>query len=351
MTPNLRNGVSSRLQFFSVIGISVKKIVNKKKALEIISKFSKAAVLVVGDIMVDHFIWGRVSRISPEAPVPVVEVHSDNLMLGGCTNVLNNIYALGGKVYGAGVIGCDDMGDKLREELRKRKIDTDGIIVEEGRPTTLKTRIVAHSQQMVRFDRENREPITKQSIERIIAYIRAMRDDLGTIVISDYNKGVVTKALLDGIREVISGRDIIVCVDPKQIDFAFYEGFHIITPNHHEAGRAVGMEIRNLSDLIQAGKALLGQFDFKALLITRGEEGMSLFEKDGKTTHTNFPAEAKEVFDVTGAGDTVIGVLALCLASGASFREAAAIANHAAGIVVGKVGTAIISPDELRRVL
>ncbi len=333
------------------IGVPVKKIVSKKRALEIVKNFSMSHVLVIGDIMVDHFIWGRVSRISPEAPVPVVEVHADNLMLGGCGNVLNNVYTLGGHVYGTGVIGNDDMGEKLLEEFRKRQIDTGGIITEQNRPTTLKTRIVAHNQQVVRFDRENKKPVEAASIEKIIAYVRTVRDNLGAIVISDYNKGVVTKTLLDGIREIISGSNIVACVDPKRNDFSFYQGFHIITPNHHEAGRAVGIEIRNGNDLVRAGKVLLNQYDFKALLITRGEEGMNLFEKDGRTMHTAFPAEAREVYDVTGAGDTVIGVLALCLASGATFREAAAIANHAAGIVVGKVGTATVSREELKKVL
>jgi len=329
----------------------VKNIVSKKRALEIIDNFSRSRVLVIGDIMVDHFIWGKVSRISPEAPVPVVEVHADNLMLGGSANVLNNISSLGGKAYGTGVIGSDDMAKRLFEEFRKRRIETKGIIQETSRPTTLKTRVVAHSQQVVRFDKESRQPIEAKSIEGMIAYINRVKNDLGAIVISDYNKGVVSKALLDGIREIIAEKNIVVCVDPKQSDFSLYQGFHIITPNHHEAGRAVGMEIRNNHDLVRAGKSLLSQFDFKALLITRGEEGMSLFEKDGKTTHTSFHAEAREVFDVTGAGDTVIGVFALCVASGATFREAAAIANHAAGIVVGKVGTATISREELKKVL
>ena len=329
----------------------MKKIVNKTRALEIIKNFSGASVLVIGDIMVDHFIWGKVSRISPEAPVPVVEVHADDLMLGGSANVLNNIRSLGGNVYGTGVIGSDDIGEKLLDEFRKREIDTGGIIQETSRHTTLKTRIVAHSQQVVRFDRESKKPIDATSIEKMIAYIKTIKNDLGAIVVSDYNKGVITKALLDGIREIISERDIVVCVDPKQSDFSLYQGFHIITPNHYEAGRALGIEIRDKHDLVRAGKSLLSQFDFKALLITRGEEGMSLFEKDGKTTHTTFSAEAKEVFDVTGAGDTVIGVFALCVASGATFREAAAIANHAAGIVVGKVGTATISREELKKVL
>ncbi len=329
----------------------MKKIVDKKRALEIINNFPASRVLVIGDIMVDHFIWGKVSRISPEAPVPVVEVQSDNLMLGGCANVLNNIFSLGGKVYVTGVVGADDMGERLLGEFRKRRIDTDGIVVEANRPTTLKTRIVAHSQQVVRFDREDRRQIDSRSIGKMLEYIEKMTGKLGAIVISDYNKGVITRPLLDGIREIIAGKGITVCVDPKRNDFSLYRGFDIITPNHYEAGRAAGMEIMDGFDIVKTGKILLKEFGFKALLITRGEEGMNLFEKDGKTTHTVFPAEAREVFDVTGAGDTVIGVLALCVAAGATFREAAALANRAAGIVVGKVGTATISRDELREAL
>ena len=329
----------------------MKKIVNKKRALEIIKNFTRSKVLVVGDIMVDHFIWGKVSRISPEAPVPVVEVQSDDFMLGGCANVLNNIFSLGGKVFATSVIGSDDMGQRLLGELRKRRIDTDGIIVETNRPTTLKTRIVAHNQQVVRFDQESNNTIKPRSVEKIIKYVKKVMDVLDAIVISDYNKGVITKPLMDGIREALSGRGITVCVDPKQNDFSLYQGFDIVTPNNYEAGRAAGMDITDGRDTAKVGKMLLDRFNFRALLITRGEDGMSLFEKDGKTTHTAFPAEAREVFDVTGAGDTVIGVFALCVASGATFKEAAALANYAAGIVVGKVGTATISQDELREVL
>jgi D-beta-D-heptose 7-phosphate kinase/D-beta-D-heptose 1-phosphate adenosyltransferase len=327
------------------------KIMNKKRTYEIIDRFSMAKVLVVGDIMIDHFIRGKVSRISPEAPVPVVEVSSDNLMLGGSANVLNNIFAIGGKVYVTGVVGADEMGKKLVSEFRKRQIDTAGIIVEAKRPTTLKTRIVAHGQQVVRFDRESRKLVDEDSTERMVAYIRALRDELGAIVISDYSKGVVTKTLLDGIREIISDRPIVVCVDPKKNDFSLYQGLDIITPNHHEAGRAAGVELVDKDNLIQVGTALLDRYNFKAILITRGEEGMSLFEKKERITHELFPTEAREVFDVTGAGDTVIGVFALCMASGATFREAAFLANHAAGIVVGKVGTATVSQSELKKVL
>jgi rfaE bifunctional protein kinase chain/domain len=326
-------------------------MVSKKRAFDIIDQFSMAKVLVVGDIMVDHFIWGKVSRISPEAPVPVVEVSSDNLLLGGSANVLNNIFAIGGGVYVAGVVGADEMGKRLFSEFRKRQIDTSGIVVETKRPTTLKTRIVAHGQQVVRYDRESLAPVDEDSTRYILDYIRAVRDKLGAIVISDYSKGVVTKSLLDGIREIASGRPITVCVDPKKSNFSPYQGLDIITPNHHEAGRAAGLERVDGDNVMEAGMKLLERYNFKAVLITRGEEGMSLFERKKRIMHSRFPAVAREVFDVTGAGDTVIGVFALCMASGASFTEAAFLANHAAGIVVGKVGTATVSQSELKRVL
>ncbi|NPU85297.1 MAG: D-glycero-beta-D-manno-heptose-7-phosphate kinase [Syntrophaceae bacterium] len=329
----------------------MKGILTKKRAESIIEGFPGAKVLVVGDIMVDHFIWGRVSRISPEAPVPVVDVQADNLLLGGCANVLNNIYAMGGQVFGAGVVGTDSMGDRVVEEFRKRGLDIGGVVREEERPTTLKTRIVAHSQQVVRFDRESRRAVASVSIERILSYVRSLREELGAVVISDYNKGVVTKVLLDGIREALADRPTVVCVDPKQNDFGLYRGFDVITPNHHEAARAFGTEYIPGADLVNVGNSLLERYGFQALLVTRGEEGMSLFERDGRIRHTFFPTQAKEVFDVTGAGDTVIGVFALAVASGATFKEAAFLANYAAGIVVGKVGTATVSQQELKRVL
>ena len=331
--------------------MSMKRIMSHRRAFAILENFSRCRVLVVGDIMADHFIWGGVSRISPEAPVPVVEVKKDRFMLGGCANVLNNIFAMGGRVHLAGVIGSDDTGKRLLAEFRSRGLDTGGIVVEAGRPTTLKTRIVAHGQQVVRFDREERKPVQAKSIRKILSYIQSLPDDLGAIVISDYNKGVVTGPLLEGIREVIAGRPIFTCVDPKQRDFSIYRGFDILTPNHHEAGYAAGEEMQNGPDQIRVGMKLLQQYGFKALLMTRGEEGMSLFEGNGRIKHTAFPAEAREVFDVTGAGDTVIGVFALSLAAGASFREAAYLANHAAGIVVGKSGTATVTPEELKRAL
>lgn len=332
----------------------MKNIISNKRALEIIENFSHSRVLVVGDIMADHFIWGSVSRISPEAPVPVVEIKKESFMLGGSANVFNNILSLGGQAKLSGVIGSDETGRLLLDYFSSRALDTKGIIVEEDRPTTLKTRIVAHGQQVVRFDREDRRAIRGKTIRAIVSYVEFLRDELGALVISDYNKGVVVRPLLDAVRKVISGRPIITCVDPKQRDFSIYNGFDIITPNHQEVGLATAEEMQNAEDCIRVGMKLLKQNDFKALLMTRGEKGISLFEKtavlkDKGIRHTEFPTQAREVFDVTGAGDTVIGVLALSLAAGASFREAAYLANHAAGIVVGKVGTSTVTQEELKR--
>lgn len=323
------------------------RFLTKKRALEIIAEFPRAGVLVVGDVMVDHFIWGNVSRISPEAPVPVVDVQKDSIMLGGCANVLNNIYAMGGKVYVAGVIGEDGIGKQLLSELRKKKIETKGIVIEKGRPTTLKTRIVAHGQQMVRFDKENRKAIPAVSVTKILHYVESLRDRIGAIVVSDYNKGVVSEELIRGIKKIVEGTDIVICLDPKQNNFSIYRGAHIITPNHHEVQRAAGIDSSATTDIVKVSERVLKKYAFPAMLVTRGEEGMSLFENGKKVTHTYFAARAKEVYDVTGAGDTVIGILALGLAARAGLKEATCLANVAAGIVVGKVGTATVSQQEL----
>ncbi len=325
----------------------MQRILSKKRAMEIIADFSRTAVLVVGDIMVDHFIWGKVSRISPEAPVPVVDVQKDSIMLGGCANVLNSIYTMGGKAYVTGVIGTDSIGKVLLKELNQRKIETGGIIVDKKRPTTLKTRIVAHGQQVVRFDKESKKSISPAETKKILEYIGSLRHKIGTIIVSDYNKGVVSQALVAGIRDIVKGSEILICVDPKQSNFFLYEGADIITPNHHEAQRAAGMEISNGDDLKRLSDIILRRHNFQAMLVTRGEEGMSLFENGRRIVHTYFPAQAKEVYDVTGAGDTVIGVLALCLAAKANLKEATCLANLAASIVVGKIGTSTVSREEL----
>lgn len=320
---------------------------NLDRINDALDNFPNARVLVIGDIMVDEYIWGKVSRISPEAPVPVVNVTKETLLLGGAANVVHNIMALGGRVSLAGVIGPDDMGRKVVHELRQIGVDTEGMIVEKERPTTVKTRIVAHSQQMVRYDRESKSIINPDSIQKLVSYLRSRLDAIDAIVISDYSKGVISEDLLKEVLGIAQGKTIVV--DPKIGNFPFYAGVTAITPNHHEAAEGAGININNEKDVIRAGQAILERLKCKSVLVTRGEEGMSLFEENGDVTH--IPTVAKEVYDVTGAGDTVISAFTLALAAGAGFKEAAYLSNYAAGIVVGKVGTATVTADEIREVI
>ncbi len=322
---------------------------DKKALLKYLGRFSETSLLIIGDLMLDHFIWGKVSRISPEAPVPVVDISHESMMLGGAANVLNNIVSLGGKAAICGVIGRDEMGQRLVHELRLKGVETGGVIVEESRPTTIKTRVVAHSQQVVRFDRENKGDIEGSTEKLILDYARNKDHAISGIVISDYAKGVVTKRLVSGLVKVAKERGIPLAVDPKVSHFDFYKGVTIVTPNNLEASQAAGMEITDDSSLQSAGRKLLDRLKGDAVLITRGEHGMSLFERGKDPVH--IPTVAKEVYDVTGAGDTVIAVFMLALAAGAGMREAAVIANHAAGIVVAEVGTATVKPEQLKRAL
>jgi rfaE bifunctional protein kinase chain/domain len=313
---------------------------------KLVQKFKKATLLVVGDIMIDEFIWGTVSRISPEAPVPVVAVTHEDLLLGGAANVVHNVHSLGGRVLLVGLIGDDQMGEKIKELLAEQGIDRGGLVVEANRPTTVKTRIIAHSQQVVRFDRESRESISTQSQERLLDYIDTHWDRVDGVIIADYGKGLIIPDLMDFImnKKRVDGK--LVAVDPKVNNFAFYTGATILTPNRYEAEAAAGKEIQDEESLMEVGNQLLELFASQAILITRGEEGMALFEREG--TVIAVPTVAKEVYDVTGAGDTVISALTLALAAGSTFPEAAVVANYAAGIVVGKVGTATVTPAELK---
>ena len=323
----------------------MRRYLSLRRAETLIEKFKKARILVIGDLIMDHFIWGKVRRISPEAPVPVVEVTSESIVLGGSANVVNNIHSLGGRAAVTGVIGADDDGRRLVEMLKVKGIEADGIIKDSRRPTTVKTRIIAHSQQMVRFDREKKDRIEPETSARILSYIKKAAKAADIIVISDYAKGLITRELVEEANAVCKRLGRPVAVDPKVEHFDFYKGVTIVTPNNLEASQASGVEINDDETLHRAGEVLFNTLGCQALLITRGENGMSLFE-DSSETH--IPTVAKEVFDVSGAGDTVIGTLALALAGGASFREAAVLANFAAGVVVGKVGTATLSPEELR---
>ncbi len=319
-----------------------------KRLTSLVDRFPRTHTLVVGDVMLDHYIWGNVSRISPEAPVPVVSVTKENLLLGAATNVVNNIHALGGKVSVCGVIGPDDAGRQLVHMLRSQGIHTDGLIVEDERSTTIKTRIIAHSQQVVRFDRETKKGIEQDTHRRIFDFVKAqLKDGLDAIVLSDYCKGVVTKELVRDIVKLARKNGIIVSVDPKVSHFGMYSGVTILTPNAKEASIGSKIDIEDDDSLLKAGALLLKQLKCEAVLITRGEHGMSLFERGGRVVH--IPTVAQEVFDVTGAGDTVISTLTLAMAAGAKMVDAAGIANFAAGIVVGVVGTATVKPEELKR--
>jgi rfaE bifunctional protein kinase chain/domain len=319
-----------------------------KRLMKYIDRFPSTRTLVVGDVMLDHYIWGQVSRISPEAPVPVVNVTKESVLLGAATNVVNNVHSLGGKVSVCGVIGHDEAGRQLVQMLRVKGIHTDGLIVEDGRPTTIKTRVIAHSQQVVRFDRETKVGIERDTHRRIFEYIRQQeKSGLDAIVLSDYSKGVVTKDLVRDIVKLARKKGLIVSVDPKVNHFGIYSGVTILTPNTKEASIGAKIEIEDDESLFKAGALLLKRLKCNAVLVTRGEHGMSLFERGGRVTH--IPTMAQEVFDVTGAGDTVISTLTLAMAAGAGMVDAARLSNYAAGIVVGVVGTATVKPDELRQ--
>lgn len=312
----------------------------------IVKNFRNTRILVIGDLILDRYIWGKVSRISPEAPVPVVEVTDDNFMLGGAANVANNIIALGGEVTVAGVAGKDRAGEVLRQLLEDKGIGC--AIFEDSRPTTIKTRVIAHNQQVVRFDKEDKNRISGRVMENIVTFLRHAILEHDAVIVSDYKKGVVSRELIKEILKTTRQKKKFLAVDPKVSHFHCYKGVTLITPNLMEASQGSGVDIKDEKALIKAGRTLLSRLSCSAVLITRGEEGMSLFEKE-RVTH--IPTVARHVYDVTGAGDTVIAAFTLAYASGATMQEAALIANHAAGIVVGEVGTAVATPEKLRQSL
>lgn len=311
----------------------------------LVGAFRGTRVLVVGDVMLDEFLWGRVARISPEAPVPVVEVTHQSFHLGGAGNVANNVNALGGQAVLAGVVGRDVAGDKIRHSLVQCGVEDALALAEAGRPTTVKTRIVAHHQQVVRADRERSDDLPGEVEDALLERMREALPSCRAIVVSDYSKGVVTARLMKSVRALAARQGVPLLVDPKVRHFERYRGASVVTPNQGEAEQATGVRIRGEADLREAGEKILRRLDCAAALITRGEHGMSLFVRGAKPLH--IPTAAREVFDVTGAGDTVVATLALALSVGAQLPEAAVLANVAAGVVVGKLGTATANPDEL----
>jgi D-beta-D-heptose 7-phosphate kinase/D-beta-D-heptose 1-phosphate adenosyltransferase len=320
-----------------------------KSLRQYIQRFPQASVLVVGDLILDHYVMGRVSRISPEAPVPVVHVESESLRLGGAANVFSNILALGGKADLCGVIGADESGRLLMKELGNKRSGRGGVVIDHDRPTTKKSRIIAHNQQIVRYDVEGRSELKPALQRRLLQYVESRLRELSCMVVSDYAKGVISATLMSELTRLAALRRIPVIVDPKVEHFSYYKGVTVITPNHLEATQAAGVHGDDDQAINEAGAMIRQRLGCQSVLITRGEKGMSLYEGDGESWH--LPTRARQVYDVTGAGDTVIGTLALALSTGASVKTGAMLANCAAGIVVGMVGTATVSPKQLLEAL
>ena len=317
-------------------------MVAKTRLMDILDKFENMKIAVIGDMMLDDYIIGEVTRISPEAPVPVVNVKEERFVLGGGANVLNNLSSLSCRCYSFGVVGDDSNGNRLLNELKKGNIDTVGVVIAEDRPTIVKRRIIAQHQQLLRLDWEDKKDITLYHEELIIKNLNSHIDELDAIILSDYDKGVLTPTLAKKIIEMARKNNIIVTVDPKPSNAINYLGATSMTPNRKEAMECMGLS--KIDDIEKLGLKLKSKLNLENLLLTRSEEGMSIFFED---EIINIPTFAKEVYDVTGAGDTVISVFTLAAAAGASWHEAAKIANVAAGIVVGRMGTSTVTKEEI----
>lgn len=321
------------------------KRLKQSRAITLLEKFQNTKILVIGDLMLDEFLWGRARRIAPEAPVPVVEIERETLHIGGAGNVAANLAALGATPLIIGVRGSDTNGERLCNEFEKAGINTNSIVTDNFRPTTVKTRIIAHSQHVVRADREKKTPVNEKIESLLVDNFLTLLPNVQAVVVSDYEKGVITPSLLEKILPQAIAQNIPVCIDPKLKKFEYYHPATIVTPNQNEAESASGIVINSAENLDEVGKKLRQILQGASVLITRGEEGMSLFEKDNEVV--NVPTIARAVYDVTGAGDTVVATLALGLACGATMLESAIMANYAAGVVVAKVGTATASPEEV----
>ena len=316
--------------------------------IRIVEQFKDKKILVIGDVMLDKYIWGDVSRISPEAPVQVVNVVKESYSPGGAANVANNVAALNAKSLMVGIVGNDITKDQLIQELKKKNIDVSGLINDENKRTIRKVRVFGRSQQLLRFDYEKKGYVSVETENNIFDFVSGKLDEINAIIISDYAKGTITKNLMEKIIMLCNEKNKIIVIDPKPKHKMFYKNATLISPNHKEAHEMNDFteDSPTNADIENMGKKLLKEL-CSNILITKGEKGMSLFEKDGKIT--NIPTFAKEVYDIIGAGDTSVATLTLALASGANLEEAAIIANHAAGITVGKIGTSTVSLEELKR--
>lgn len=321
------------------------------RLIETMDHFSKSRILITGDVMLDHYVWGRVDRVSPEAPVAVVGVTEDSYRLGGAANVAHNITRLGGQASILSVIGNDGEGARLSGDMNRIGIDTTGLLPVPGRPTTTKSRVMAHNQQLLRIDREVRSEIPTDLQKEVLEIFSQKILQTDAVIFSDYAKGMLAPFMVREMISLCQKNAVPILVDPKVASIDFFRGATLLTPNHLEASRSSGVEINDEPSLLAAGQVLLERTESLAVLITRGEAGMTLFEKGEHLHASHIPAVAKDVFDVTGAGDTVMATLALAHAAGASLLEAAVLANLAAGIVVGMVGTSTVSKENLKEVL
>ena len=317
---------------------------------DLLARFRDCPVLVVGDLMLDEYLWGHVNRISPEAPVPVVEVQRRSFTAGGAANTAANVASLGGRAIVAGIVGEDTPGGRIRDLMSGLGIDTSAIVVDSTRPTTTKTRVIAHSQQMVRIDHEQPGALSAAVEGELLSRLEAMLPQVRAAVISDYGKGVITPGLCERFIAAARTAGVPVVVDPKGTDYRKYRGATVVKPNQLETGKVLNRDLRTTAEVEQAGRELL---DFlgagSSVLVTRGAHGMTLLQADCPAIHV--PAQAREVYDVTGAGDTVAGTIALTLAVGGSLESACRVASLAAAVVVGKVGTAICGLAELEEAM
>ena len=307
-------------------------------------KKAKPNILVVGDLMIDHYLWGSCERISPEAPVQVVDIKKETTLLGGAGNVVNNLISLGATVSVASVIGRDEIGRELSMMLKSIGVKTEGLITQEDRKTSKKSRVIASSQQILRYDKESKEAISSDSVEKILEAIKKDLFLYDMIILSDYGKGVLTSQLAQGVIKLAKSMDKKVIVDPKGTEYAKYRGAHLLTPNKKEASEATGIDIDSDESLLKALRWLKNECSLDISMITLSEDGIAISQGEG---FEKFPTVAKEVFDVTGAGDTVIASIAFALSSAKSIEESAKFANLAAGVVVGKIGSATVTIQEI----
>ncbi len=319
-------------------------MIKAARVTEILAGVRGKHVAIVGDLMLDRYVWGNVRRISAEAPVPIVEATRTTERLGGSANVAANVLGLGAVAVPVGLVGDDIEGRALRELLISTGADVEAIVTDRSRPTTRKTRVISQNQQMIRLDVEDDSPLADDLAAELRARAAMATEASDAVIISDYGKGVVSRALIEAVLERARHRGIPVCVDPKEDHVDRYVGVTVITPNLAEAGAAVGRRLKTDEDVAQAGAELLARLSAESVLITRGEHGMSLF-RPGSTLHV--PTVATEVYDVTGAGDTVVSVFCLAHAAGGSLEEATEIANHAASLVIRDVGTVRVAPETL----